>query len=92
MYITDGETNATLKRGDQPEDLTAERAQELLAERREYMASPEGLEKAALRAKRARAAPRATAKAAKTATPEASAEPKTGKAKKPAKKKAPAKA
>jgi DNA topoisomerase-1 len=63
MYLTDGETNATLKRGDQPEDLTEERAQELLAERREYMASPEGMEKAALRAAKkgrsARAAPKA---------------------------------
>ena len=52
LYITDGETNATLKRGDQPEDMTPERAQELLAERREYLASPEGQEKAALRAAR----------------------------------------
>ena len=76
LYITDGETNATLKRGDQPEDMTPERAQELLAERREYLASPEGQEKAALRAARrggrgarvARAAKAPPAKA-RTATP-----------------------
>jgi DNA topoisomerase-1 len=82
MYLTDGETNATLKRGDQPEDLTEDRAQELLAERREYMASPEGMEKAALRAAKkgrsARAAPKAPSgpKIVKAKAPKASAEPK----------------
>jgi DNA topoisomerase-1 len=33
-YVTDGETNAGLRRGDSPETLTIERAVELLAERR----------------------------------------------------------
>jgi len=33
-YVTDGETNATLRRGDAPETLTAERGAELLAEKR----------------------------------------------------------
>jgi DNA topoisomerase I len=33
-YVTDGETNASLRRGDEPESLTLERALELLAERR----------------------------------------------------------
>ncbi|CCH76690.1 DNA topoisomerase 1 [Nostocoides japonicum T1-X7] len=33
-YVTDGETNATLRRDDDPESLTAERAYELLAEKR----------------------------------------------------------
>jgi len=33
-YVTDGETNASLRRGDDVETLTAERAAELLAERR----------------------------------------------------------
>ena len=33
-YVTDGETNATLRKGDEPESLTAERAYELLAEKR----------------------------------------------------------
>jgi len=33
-YVTDGETNASLRRGDDTESLTMERAQELLAERR----------------------------------------------------------
>jgi len=33
-YVTDGETNASLRRGDTPEAITLERATELLAERR----------------------------------------------------------
>ncbi|WP_432558712.1 type I DNA topoisomerase [Granulicoccus sp. GXG6511] len=33
-YVTDGETNATLRRGDDVETVTAERAAELLAEKR----------------------------------------------------------
>jgi DNA topoisomerase-1 len=33
-YVTDGTTNASLRRGDEVEDLTVERAAELLAERR----------------------------------------------------------
>jgi DNA topoisomerase-1 len=33
-YVTDGETNATLRKGDDPTSITAERAQELLAEKR----------------------------------------------------------
>jgi DNA topoisomerase I len=33
-YVTDGETNASLRKGDDPEALTLERAAELLAERR----------------------------------------------------------
>jgi DNA topoisomerase I len=34
LYVTDGTTNASLRRGDDPETINAERAQELLAERR----------------------------------------------------------
>lgn len=33
-YVTDGETNATLRKGDEPESLTEERAFELLEEKR----------------------------------------------------------
>jgi DNA topoisomerase I len=33
-YVTDGETNASLRKGDEPETLTDERAAELLADRR----------------------------------------------------------
>jgi DNA topoisomerase-1 len=34
-YVTDGETNASLRKGDEPSSITAERAQELLQLRRE---------------------------------------------------------
>ena len=34
LYVTDGETNATLRLGDTPETMTMDRASELLAERR----------------------------------------------------------
>lgn len=34
LYVTDGETNATLRLGDAPETMTLDRASELLAERR----------------------------------------------------------
>jgi DNA topoisomerase-1 len=81
LYLTDGETNASLKRGDDPADLTPERVTELMAERREYVASPEGQQKAALRAARkgqrpARGvkAPKAP-KAAKAAKSEGAAAP-----------------
>jgi DNA topoisomerase-1 len=33
-YVTDGETNASLRQGDDPEGLTVDRAAELLADRR----------------------------------------------------------
>jgi DNA topoisomerase-1 len=33
-YVTDGETNATLRKDDEPETITAERGAELLAEKR----------------------------------------------------------
>ena len=39
-YVTDGETNASLKRGDDPETVTIERAAELLADRRSKGPAP----------------------------------------------------
>ena len=39
-YVTDGETNATLRKGDAVEEITLERAAELLAERRERARRP----------------------------------------------------
>ncbi len=41
-YVSDGETHATLRKGDAPDTLTLERAQELLAERRERGPSTKG--------------------------------------------------
>ena len=43
MYITDGETNATLRRGDTVEALTLERGLELLAGRRAWQAENGGV-------------------------------------------------
>jgi DNA topoisomerase I len=54
-YVTDGTTNASLRRGDDPESISIERAAELLAERR-----------AAGPSKRARGATKAPAKKAAT--------------------------
>jgi DNA topoisomerase I len=46
-YVTDGETNASLKRGDDPETVTLERAIELLADRRARgPAAPKGRRRA----------------------------------------------
>ena len=39
-YVTDGETNASLRRGDDPESVTIERAVELLADRRSKGPAP----------------------------------------------------
>jgi DNA topoisomerase-1 len=55
-YVTDGETNASLRRGDDPREVTAVRAAELLAQRREYDASPEGQARAAQRGGRKKGA------------------------------------
>ncbi|MGO8873646.1 MAG: type I DNA topoisomerase [Acidimicrobiales bacterium] len=61
-YVTDGTTNASLRRGDDVESLTVERASELLAERR--AAGPSTRKKAA--AKKAPAKKKAAAKKAAT--------------------------
>ena len=45
MYITDGETNATLRRGDTVEFMTIERGLELLAGRRAWEAENGGAPK-----------------------------------------------
>ena len=39
-YVTDGETNATLRRTDAPETITIERAAELLADKRAQGPAP----------------------------------------------------
>jgi DNA topoisomerase-1 len=41
-YVTDGETNASLRKGDEVESITTQRAAELLAERREKVAAGGG--------------------------------------------------
>ena len=50
-YVTDGIDNQSLKKGDTVEELTHERAIELLAQRREYLEqNPQAKRKAAARA------------------------------------------
>jgi DNA topoisomerase-1 len=52
-YVTDGETNATLRRGDAVEFLTLERCLELLAGRRAWEAeNPGAVKKKSTRAKK----------------------------------------
>jgi DNA topoisomerase-1 len=63
-YVTDGETNATLRRTDVPETVTIERAAELLADKRAQGPAPAG------RAGK-RAAKKTTKKAAKKTTKKA---------------------
>jgi len=72
MYVTDGETNATLRRGDTAEAMTLERGLELLAGRRAWEAengpSPKkSRKKAAAKAKKGDSAPTLTKNVVKKA-------------------------
>jgi len=60
VYVTDGDTNASLGKGDRIEEMTPERAYELLAIRREVVAAKGGKKKATK--KRAAATKKAPAK------------------------------
>jgi DNA topoisomerase I len=86
MYVTDGETNATLRRGDTLEAMTLERGLELLAGRRAWEAengpSPKKSRKKAAKAKPGGAAPTLTKNTVKkAATKKKAAKKATGKAK-----------
>jgi DNA topoisomerase-1 len=85
MYVTDGETNATLRRGDTLEALTIERALELLAGRRAWEAengpSPKKSKKKAAKVKAGDSAPTLTKNTVKkAATKKKAAKKATGKA------------
>jgi DNA topoisomerase-1 len=87
MYVTDGETNATLRRGDTLEALTIERALELLAGRRAWEAengpSPKKSRKKAAKVKAGDSAPSLTKNTIKKAAAKKKAAKKaTGKTKK----------
>jgi DNA topoisomerase-1 len=95
MYVTDGETNATLRRGDTAEGMTLERGLELLAGRRAWEAengpSPKkSRKKAASKAKPGDSAPTLTKNVVKKAATKKAAAKKaakksaTGKSKKSA--------
>ena len=85
MYVTDGETNATLRRGDTLEALTIERALELLAGRRAWEAengpSPKKSKKKAAKVKAGDSAPTLTKNTVKkAATKKKAAKKASGKA------------
>ena len=87
MYVTDGETNATLRRGDTLEALTIERALELLAGRRAWEAengpSPKKSKKKAAKVKAGDSAPTLTKNTIKKAAAKKKAAKKaSGKSKK----------
>ena len=87
MYVTDGETNATLRRGDTLEGLTLDRALELLAGRRAWEAengpSPKKARKKAAKVKAGDTAPTLTKNTVKKAAKKKAAKKAaTGKAKK----------
>ncbi|WP_394431950.1 type I DNA topoisomerase [Streptomyces sp. SGAir0957] len=85
-YVTDGETNATLRSGDSVEQITPERGYELLAEKRAKGPAKKTAKKAAKKAPAKKTATKKTA-AKKTAA----AKTTTAAAKKTAAKKSPAK-
>lgn len=99
-YVTDGETNATLRRGQTPEEITAEIASEMLANKRANPSTKKAAPAKKTTAKKAASgdepAKKAAAKKApakKTAAKKATPAKKAAAAKKaPAKKAAPAKA
>ena len=84
-YVTDGETNASLRRGQTPEALSLEEASEMLAEKRAKGPAPK--KKAAAK----KAAPAKKTAAKKTAAAKSTAAKKTTTAKATPAKKAPAK-
>ncbi|HZC72511.1 MAG TPA: topoisomerase C-terminal repeat-containing protein, partial [Jatrophihabitans sp.] len=67
-YVTDGETNASLRRGDEIEELTDERAAELLADRRARGPAKKAPRKAAAKKSAAKKAPAKKAPAKKAST------------------------
>jgi DNA topoisomerase-1 len=66
LYVTDGETNASLRKDDNVEELTLDRAAELLADRRARGPAPKK-RAAARKAPAKKAAKKAPAKRAKPA-------------------------
>lgn len=91
-YVTDGETNASLRKGDEVESITDERASELLADRRARGPAPKkATKKAAAKKAPAKKAPAKKAAAKKTAATKTTAAATKTAAKKTAAKKAPAK-
>ncbi len=85
IYITDGETNASLGKGDRLEEITSERAFELLAIRREAIIAKGGAGATKAKATKKKAAARKKSATKKTAAKKTAAK-KTAAKKTPAKK------
>ncbi|MFK7917947.1 MAG: type I DNA topoisomerase [Ilumatobacter sp.] len=83
IYVTDGETNASLGKGDRVEELSPDRAYELLAIRREAIIAKGGTP-----GKKAKATKKKAAAKKKSAAKKSAAKKKAAKKKAPAKKKA----
>ncbi len=86
LYVTDGETNATLRRGDTVEFLTLERGMELLAGRRAWTAENGGATRGKKKSSRAsrtkKSAPTLTSKTVKaTGSPKTKKKAASGKGK-----------
>jgi DNA topoisomerase-1 len=83
LYVTDGETNATLRRGDTVEFLTLERGMELLAGRRAWEAENGGVARPKKKSTRAKkSAPTLTSKTVKASgTPRTKKKAASGKGK-----------
>jgi DNA topoisomerase-1 len=67
-YVTDGETNASLRKGDEVATITPQRGAELLADRRAAAPSPRARKAPAKAATAKKAAPAKTGAAAKKAS------------------------
>ncbi|MGW3400805.1 type I DNA topoisomerase [Streptomyces zhihengii] len=83
-YVTDGETNATLRTGDSVEDITPERGYELLAEKRAKGPAKKTAKKAAKKAPAKKTAAKKTTTAKKTAAKKTTTAKKTATATKKA--------
>ncbi|MEV2230439.1 type I DNA topoisomerase [Streptomyces phaeochromogenes] len=78
-YVTDGETNATLRSGDSVEEITPERGFELLAEKRAKSPAKKTAKKAAAKKAPAKKAPAKKTAAKKTAATKTAAKKTTAK-------------
>ena len=76
-YVTDGTTNASLRRGDDPEQLTDARANELLSERRAKEAANGGTKKNTKKSTK-KSTKKATKKSTRKATKKATKKPSPG--------------
>ena len=80
-YVTDGTTNASLRRGDDPEQLTDARANELLSERRAKEAANGGAKKSTKKSGKKstkKAAKKSSKKSTKKSTKKATKKPSPG--------------